>query len=114
MAQAFPADNSTDADRQYKLRKRFQQLATEYEEKSRYMSNTAQMARLEPYQSIIAMGPAVVPLILEEIQRGLGFWFDALEAITGENPVPPELEGRVRLMEQAWLNWGKQRGFLGA
>jgi hypothetical protein len=32
------------------LRERFQRLAAEWKEQSRYLSNTAQMATLRPYQ----------------------------------------------------------------
>jgi hypothetical protein len=32
-----------------------------------------------------------------------------LEAITQEDPVPPEAQGKVRLMADAWLEWAKQR-----
>ena len=39
------------------------------EEQSRHMSNAAQMAMLKPYQQIIGMGEAAVPLILEQLQR---------------------------------------------
>jgi hypothetical protein len=76
------------------------------------MSNTAQMAMLRPYQKIIGMGSEAIPLILEELQRDPDQWFWALEAITDENPVPAEAAGKVRLMAQAWIEWGKQRGLL--
>ena len=94
------------------LRQRFRQLAALWKEKSRYLSNTAQMAMLKPYQQIIGMGMPVVPLILEELQREPDQWFWALEAITRENPVPPEAAGRVNLMAQAWIEWGKQQGLI--
>jgi hypothetical protein len=94
------------------LRERFGQLAAEWKEKARYLSNTTQMAMMKPYQGIIGMGMPAVPLILEELRREPGQWFWALEAITGENPVPPEVVGKVRLMAEAWLEWGKQRGLL--
>jgi hypothetical protein len=90
----------------------FQRLAAEWKEQSRHMSNTAQMAMLRPYQKIIGMGFDAVPLILEELQREPDQWFWALEAITDENPVPPEAAGKVCLMAQAWIDWGKQRGLL--
>ncbi|HJT77778.1 MAG TPA: hypothetical protein VJ739_11305 [Gemmataceae bacterium] len=96
------------------LRARFQRLAAEWKAKSRYLSNTAQMAMLKPYQQIIGMGMPALPLILEEMRREPGQWFWALEAITGENPVPPEAAGEVRLMTDAWLEWGKQQGLLTA
>src|SRR5947209_6741334 len=79
---------------------RFQRLAAEWKEQSRYLSNSAQMAMLRPYQRIIGMGPPVVPLILEELRREPDQWFWALEAITEQNPVPPEALGKVRLMAQ--------------
>ena len=87
-------------------------LADEWKEQSRYLSNTAQMAILKPYQRIIGLGMPVVPLILEELQREPDQWFWALESITEQNPVPPEAKGKVRLMAQAWIDWGKQRGYV--
>jgi hypothetical protein len=94
------------------LRARFQRLAAEWKEQSRYLSNTAQMALLRPYQRIIGMGWDAVPLILEELRREPDQWFWALEAITEANPVPREAAGKVRLMAQAWLTWGKQHGLI--
>ncbi len=94
------------------IRERFQRLAAEWKEQSRYLSNTAQMAMLKPYQQIIALGWPAVPLILEELQREPRQWFWALEAITDENPVPSEAAGKVRLMAQAWIEWGKRQGHL--
>ena len=91
---------------------RFQRLAAEWKEKSRHMSNTAQMAMLHPYQKIIGMGATAVPLILEELRREPDQWFWALEVITDENPVTPEAAGKVRLMAQAWVEWGKENGFI--
>ncbi len=95
------------------LRDRFQRLAAEWKERSHYLSNTAQMAMLEPYQRIIGMGPPVVPLILEELRREPDHWFWALAAITEEDPVPPESAGKVRLMAQAWIEWGERQGLIG-
>ena len=94
------------------LRERFQRLATEWKTQSHYLSNTAQMAMLKPYQRIIGMGLPAVPLILEELQREPNQWFWALEAITDANPVPPVDAGKVRAMAQAWIDWGKAHGFI--
>jgi hypothetical protein len=59
------------------------------------------------------MGPPAVPLILEERRHEPNQWFWALEAITEENPVPPEAAGDVRRMAQAWIDWGKRQGLIG-
>ena len=49
-----------------------------------------------------------------ELEREPDHWFWALEAITQENPVPPEAAGRVAKMAEAWIAWGKQQGYLAA
>jgi len=93
-------------------RDRFQRLRSQWKEQSQYLSNTAQMSMLGPYQRIIGMGEAAVPLILDELRREPDHWFWALESITEENPVPPEDTGRVQAMTAAWIRWGQERGFL--
>ena len=109
---SHPADVASIPSRA-SVEARFRRLAAEWKDRSRYLSNTAQMAMLKPYQRIIGMGLPVVPLILEELQQAPDQWFWALEAITEEDPVPPEDAGKVRSMAQAWIEWGKQRGYLG-
>jgi len=94
------------------LRERFERLVAEWKGQSRYLSNTAQMAMLRPYQRIIGMGAPAVPLILEELQREPDQWFWALEAITEQNPVTPEAAGKVDNMAHAWIQWGKEGGFI--
>ncbi len=94
------------------IQNRFRRLADEWREQSRFLSNTAQMAMLPSYQRIIGMGLAVVPLLLEELRREPDHWFWALEAITEENPVPADDAGDVPAMAKAWIDWGKQHGFL--
>lgn len=94
------------------IRDRFLRLNSEWKAQSRYLSNTAQMALLKPYQRIIGMGTPVVPLLLEELAREPDQWFWALESITGEDPVPPEAAGNVRAMAAAWIQWGRQHGLL--
>ena len=91
---------------------RFTRLAAEWKRDSRFLSNSAQMAMLRPYQRIIGMGLPVVPLILKELAREPDQWFWALEAITEQNPVPTEAAGKVALMAKAWIEWGKSEGLL--
>ncbi|MCA8994907.1 MAG: hypothetical protein KDA88_23220 [Planctomycetaceae bacterium] len=90
----------------------FRTLRDQWKSQTKYMSNTAQMATVWPYQQIIGMGPSALPLILAELQRETDHWFWALEAISGENPVQSEQEGRVEEMAKAWLDWGRQQGLI--
>jgi hypothetical protein len=96
----------------YDVRERFQQLAAKWKKQSRHMSNTAQMAMLPSYQQIIGIGEPAVPLLLEELRREPDHWFWALEAITQESPVPSDAAGKVRLMAQAWVDWGIRQGYI--
>lgn len=60
------------------------------------------------------MGMPVVPLILEDLRHQPYHWFWALNAITGEQPVPQSAHGRVREMADAWINWGEQKKLIEA
>jgi hypothetical protein len=94
------------------LEERFHRLTAEWKEKSRFLSNSAQIAMLKPYQRIIGLGMGAVPLILGELARSPDQWFWALEAITGQNPGPADAAGQAPAMAQAWLEWGKRQGIL--
>ncbi len=94
------------------IRDQFEDLKEEWKTKTRYISNSAQMATVWPYQQMIGMGRPALPLILKELERETDHWFWALEAISGENPVPPEQAGQVENMAKAWVEWGRQQGLI--
>ena len=91
---------------------RFHRLAAEWKQESLYLSNLRQAAMLPSYQRIIGMGLPVVPLILEDLARDPVPWFWALEAITEANPVPPDVNGDMKRITEAWLDWGRREGLL--
>jgi hypothetical protein len=103
---------SVQKEDEFDTRQRFAELAKEWKDQSRFLSNTAQIVLLQPYQRIIGMGPEAVPLILEELQREPNQWFWALEAITGQNPVPLEARGKVSEMARSWIEWGRRHELL--
>jgi hypothetical protein len=94
------------------LAARFATLADQWHRDIAVVSSVHEMVEHPAYQGIIRMGPAVVPLILRELQREPDYWFWALTAITGENPVPPEDAGDLDRMTDAWLAHGRARGYL--
>ena len=69
------------------------------------------MAQHPAYRSIVEMGAAAVPLILRELERHPDHWFMALHEITSEDPVPEESRGDVKAMAEAWLTWGREKGY---
>lgn len=91
---------------------RFDRLALEWEEETRFLSSVHQIAMNRAYQQIIALGPVAVPLILRRMTETPGHWFWALQAITGEDPVQVEHAGDVRAMTADWLRWAGSRRLL--
>ncbi|MCC6929955.1 MAG: hypothetical protein IT359_13315 [Gemmatimonadaceae bacterium] len=63
------------------------------------------------YQRIIGLGPAVIPLIAEALRDEPHFWFDALTALTGADPVTDAHRGSLIDMTADWLAWLAQRGY---
>jgi hypothetical protein len=94
------------------IEREFRALADQWHEETGLFSSVPQIAMHPAYQRIIGMGRPAIPLILEEMRRQPGQWFWALRAITGELPVPDDHRGRVQLMVQDWLEWGKQKGYI--
>ena len=92
---------------------RFQELAAWWEAKTVFISNS-QRARFHPaHEAIVNLGQPVVPFILERMRAQGGHWFEALEQITGENPVPIGSHGNIEAMQRAWLQWGEEHGHFG-
>ena len=93
------------------LEQTFTALATRWKAERGPTSFVTEMTNHPAYQEIIALGDAAVPLLLRELEREPDFWFAALRALTGANPVPPASRGKVTEMAGAWLAWGRQQGY---
>jgi hypothetical protein len=91
---------------------RFRRLADQWRRDTGGLSLISRKCAHPAYLRIIGLGKRVIPLILEELQQEPDHWFPALRALTGENPVPPEEAGRMSRMAKAWVNWGRDRGYL--
>ena len=89
----------------------FHTLARQWKEATQFVSSVTEMVTDPAYQQIIGMGKAALPLILAELRREPDHWFWALQAITGENPVPLADRGRIQAMTQAWLEWAETHGY---
>lgn len=74
-----------------------------------FASATVDIVLNDAYQQIIGLGPAVLPLILKELEQNGGQWFWALRMITRQDPVPKELRGKTKRMAEAWIDWAKDQ-----
>ena len=93
------------------LEYQFLMLACRWKQDNLFESSPWRMAAHPAYQRIIGLGQRAVPLILQQLAREADFWFEALVAITDEQPVAPNHAGNIEAMRQDWLRWGREQGY---
>lgn len=94
------------------LETQFRALVRQWKKDTETDSSIARMIRHPAYQEIVCMGEPVVPLLLAELKKEPDFWFAALQQITGADPAPKSSAGKIKEMAKAWLDWGRDKGFL--
>ncbi len=86
----------------------FMRLVDQWHIERKFMSSLSDIVSCASYTRIIGMGAQALPLILIQMKNegdDPDYWFVALEAITGQNPVPEDALGDTVKMAQAWLLW---------
>jgi hypothetical protein len=81
-------------------------------ERAGAVSSMAEIIACPSYLRIIGMGWRVLPLIIEQLEREgdePDHWCAALEAVTGEDPVPEDAYGDTVRIAQAWIAWNETR-----
>lgn len=94
------------------VEKQFNLLAEKWYLETLHSSGYLDKVLHPAYQRIIGLGKSVIPFILRELKDQLGEWFWALRALTGEDPTTSAMSGNRDKMAQAWLNWGKENGYI--
>jgi hypothetical protein len=89
--------------------------ADKWKNETMHWSSIAKVISHPSYLRIIGLGRKfpegeIEKLILCELQNEPYHWFDALEAITGTNPVKPDDDFDAAI--EAWLEWGRQEGII--
>lgn len=90
------------------LQSQLEELRERGYEATGMLSNPDARAAHPTHQAVVALGPAVVPLLLRDVERRHNHWFMALTAITKENPIRPEHAGFIPKMVEDWSAWGEQ------
>ncbi len=91
--------------------RRFYELLWTWSQEVKTLSDIDAICTHPAYQQIIGMGETALPLIFREVQRGEDYWFWALKAITGDDPVPEEDRGRITVMKRHWVRWANEHGY---
>ena len=103
---------NSSAFRQNGIRQRFYVLSTRWKADTQYLSSINEMVLHPAYQQIVGMGPAAIPFLLLELKSDPDYWFEALKAITGVNPVVENDMGDLSKMVESWLDWGRVNGYI--
>ncbi len=90
---------------------RFEALYAIWKKETLLSSDGDEITGHPAYRQMIALGRPAVPFMLTKLKEDPHFLFDALTAITGEDPVRDDHAGRLKKMAEDWLNWGRQQGF---
>jgi len=94
------------------LRVAFEELALTWSSETAHLSSPTKLIEHPAYRQIIGLGPAILSLMLLDLAQHRRFWFPALSAITGENPVSEDAAGDVEKMTNAWIEWGRENDLI--
>lgn len=97
------------------LEKAFREHVNRWKDETGHLSSLARAVAHPSYLRIIGLAKnskdhQIERLLLHELETDPDHWFDALEAVTGENPVRPEYDFDEAL--QAWTSWGRENGII--
>ena len=106
----FSTDDAIEQSHNPAINK-FARLANEWRKETKHLSSIVQKSMHPAYQQIIGMGESVIPILLQHLKQLPDHWFWALASITGDNPVKPHQRGKMKEMANAWLTWGRKRGY---
>jgi hypothetical protein len=91
---------------------RFRYLTDMWTAETLDMSSVTDITSHPAYMQIIGMGPAVIPLILDELESESNHWYVALSAITGHYPPIAENDaGNLDRLREIWFQWARETGY---
>jgi hypothetical protein len=89
----------------------FQRLASKWKQETEGMSSISQKMKHPAMKKILSMGEDAIPLILRDLKYKPNWWFLALTILSGVDPVPRGARGLLQETANAWLAWGKEKGY---
>lgn len=78
----------------------------QWEQETSHMSNTGEAAQHPLARKMVKLGPAVLPFMMEKIEKDQHFYLILIAEIVGEFPeIPHEKQGKVRDMCDIYIEW---------
>ena len=90
----------------------FNVLAERWRNETAHLSSLTKKITHPSYLRIISLGRGALPLILRQLEHEPAYWFVALRALSGEDPVSADKVGNFKATREAWLRWGRSQGLV--
>lgn len=88
-------------------------LLNDWRAETVFESSISRMRHHPAFRELAALGLPALPGLLADLAREPTVHVPlALYAITGANPVPTKHAGRVKLIAEDWLRWGRENGYV--
>ena len=97
--------------RQLLFLKEVQGHIVKWKEGTRFSSNPSDFLGNKHYKDLMRFGPMILPVIFLDLEHSRGEWFEALETLTGVDPIQPTMYGDYEAMRGAWLEWARFNGY---
>jgi len=94
------------------VQRKFRPLARRWLSETKYCATIEERTRHPAFEAIVKMGEAAIPLVLRELQERPEHWFWVLAEITKENAATDATRGNVESIRDAWLEWGRAKGYI--
>jgi hypothetical protein len=94
------------------VQKRFDDLKRQWIDETQHLSSIREKSMHPAYQQIIGMGALALKFIFNDMNTEPNYWFWALRAITGQDPVTEGARGDINAMTKNWLAWATDKGYL--
>jgi hypothetical protein len=111
MMAAVPGRQTQETPSAKTLEERFRRLEAEWMAEVGHLSSYTAVVNHPAFREIVALGEAVVPLMLRDLEERPKLWVWALPEITGADPVATGDAGKIAKMSAAWVRWGREHGY---
>ena len=100
------------SDGQSLLQQRFARLAETWRNETGMHSIALKKVVHPAYLRTVGLGRGVIPLVLNELRDRGGYWYPALEALVGYDPIHDSDHLSIRELKARWLEWGRRQGYV--
>lgn len=105
----FVTDASATLAMERETEKWFRAWASQWVRETAHLSSISSRTTHPAFKKITDLGEAALPMLIGELEHRPDFWFPALRAVAGEDPVTDHMRGKFDEMRKAWLDWAKRK-----